>query len=219
MGRVLHVSWTDPEPSVIAQAVDALRAGGVAVVPTDTVYGVAQSVDANPQGAAGLFAIKRRPHDKAIPWLVADERALDVYGADVPSYARVLARRFWPGGLTLVVRASSAVAPAYLGAGDTIALRMPDSAPVLALAGALGCPLATTSANTSGQPAHDAFAGLESRIVDEAAVALDDGQPTHGTAASTVVVCTDPTMPSVAREGAIPTSLIMEIASGAPTSR
>ena len=214
MGRILQVSWTDPEPAVIAQVADALRAGGVAVVPTDTVYGVAQSVDANPAGAAGLFALKRRPHDKAIPWLVADVSALDTYGTDVPAYAHALARRFWPGGLTLVVRASAAVPPAYLGAGGTIALRMPASAPVVALARALGCPLATTSANTSGQPAHDAFTALEPRIVDEAAIALDDGQPAHGTAASTVVVCTDLTTPAISREGAIPTAAILQVAAG-----
>lgn len=219
MGRVLRVSWDDSEPTPIAEAAEVLRAGGVAVVPTDTVYGVAQSVAANPDGAIGLFALKRRPHDKAIPWLVADADALDAYGSDVPAYAHALARRLWPGGLTLVVRAGDAVPPAYRGAGDTIALRMPASAPVVALVRALGCPLATTSANTSGQPARDAFAALEPRIVEEAAVALDDGQPAHGTAASTVVLCTDSHAPVIARAGAIPAELVMEIAAAAKTSR
>ena len=211
MGRVLRVSWDEPEPSVIADAADALRSGGVAVVPTDTVYGVAQSVGATPDGAAGLFALKRRPHDKAIPWLVADASALGVYGTDVPAYARALARELWPGGLTLVVRASDAVPPAYLGPDGTIALRMPAAPPVVALSCELGCPLATTSANTSGVPAVDAFSELEARIVEGAAVALDDAKPHHGTQASTVVVCTDAHAPGIAREGAIPAAQIMEI--------
>lgn len=212
MGEILRVSWERPEPATIGRAAETLRSGGVAVVPTDTVYGVAQSVEANPDGAAGLFAIKRRPRDKAIPWLVADAAALDAYGADVAPYAHALAARLWPGGLTLIVRAAPAVPPAYRGAGATIALRMPACPPVVALVRALGCPLATTSANTSGAPAVDAFARLEPRLLEEAAVALDDGLPAHGTCASTVVDCTDPAGPRIVRQGGVSAARIMEMA-------
>ena len=201
MAEILRASWESPQPDVVRAVARALGRGGVAVLPTDTVYGVSQSVLANPLGAEGLFAIKRRPHSKSIPWLVPDIESLDAYGQDVPAYARRLAQAFWPGGLTLVVSASHAVPEAYLGPGRTIALRMPASPIVIAAARELGCPLATTSANTSGRPAPDSFARLEPRILREAAVAVDDGA-VHSLVPSTVVVCTGET-PQVTREGAV----------------
>lgn len=189
-------------PAAIGRVARVLAEGGVAVLPTDTVYGIAQSVDANPGGAARLFEIKRRDPAKSVAWLVADPSALDRYGRDVPPYARRLARAFWPGGLTIAVRAADGVAPAWLGPGGTVALRMPDSPEALAVIRSVGCPLATTSANTSGLAAPASFGELEARIVDEADVVLIGDVPCAGLA-STVVVC-DETGPRVVREGAIP---------------
>lgn len=204
MGAVVAVDPRVPQADVMARAADALRAGRVVVLPTDTVYGVAQSVAACPCGAAGLFALKRRPPEKAIPWLVAGADALDAYGSDVPAYARALARAFWPGGLTLVVRAAASVPPVYLGAGGTIALREPDAPVVRGLSRALGCALATTSANTSGLPSPRSASELEARIVSGADLTLDGG-PTPGGVASTIVDCTGP-VPAILRAGAVAAS-------------
>lgn len=217
MGNVMQVDWEAPQPSVVSRAADALRSGGVAVLPTDTVYGVSQSVLASPGGAHALFSIKRRPPEKAIPWLVADASDLDEYGIDVPGYAHALAARFWPGGLTLVVEASSRVPNGYRGPEGTIALRMPASPPVIAIVRELGCPLATTSANTSGMPAPDSFSRLEPRIIEESDIALDDGR-VHSLASSTIVVCTGQA-PLIVRHGALADSDIVEACAEAGAGR
>lgn len=131
------------------EAARALAAGEAAVFPTDTVFGLGVSVGA----AAGpqlLYDLKHRDAGKPVAWLVEGPEALDVYGEDVPAYARRLAEAFWPGGLTLVVRASDAVPPAFQSPAGTIGLRMPASEAALGLIRAAGCPLAVTSANLSG---------------------------------------------------------------------
>lgn len=131
------------------EAVRALAAGDAVVFPTDTVFGLGISVSA----AAGpqlLYDLKRRDAGKPVAWLVEGPEALGVYGKDVPSYAQRLAEAFWPGALTLVVRASDAVSAAFQSAAGTIGLRMPASEAALGLIRAAGCPLAVTSANLSG---------------------------------------------------------------------
>ena len=131
------------------EAVRALAAGDAVVFPTDTVFGLGISVSA----AAGpqlLYDLKRRDAGKPVAWLVEGPEALGVYGKDVPAYAQRLAEAFWPGALTLVVRASDAVSAAFQSAAGTIGLRMPASEAALGLIRAAGCPLAVTSANLSG---------------------------------------------------------------------
>lgn len=210
MGTVFTVDQSHPSGPSLQSVGAVLARSGVAVFPTDTVYGIAQAVEANPEGARALFAIKRRDPSKAIPWLVADEAALDEYGLEVPSYARALAREFWPGGLTLVVSASPAVPAPFRGPGETVALRMPDSPLVCALAREAGSPLATTSANTSGLPAPTSFAEVERRIIDESDVAVDGGSTRIGLS-STVVICTGP-HPTIARHGAVSDEDVMRVA-------
>ena len=126
--------------------------------PTDTVYGLGVAVEAarSPQA---LFDIKRRDRGKPVAWLVGDASDLERYGREVPDAACALARAHWPGPLTLVVKASQAVPPAFRSAEGTIGLRMPDSETALALVRAAGGPVATTSANLSGGPAPRTFEG------------------------------------------------------------
>ena len=208
--RRVAVDSDDPSRPVVRQAADVLRSGGVVVLPTDTVYGIAQSVKACPEGARRLFQIKRRPPEKSIAWLVDDAFALRKYGAQVPGYAMGLAEVFWPGGLTIVVRAGDAVPAPFRGPGDTVALRMPNCQLDLRVIERLGCPIATTSANTSGLPAPDSYAALEERIREQADLVLDDGV-THSLVASTVVVCTAGE-PRVVRTGSVEPEMIARIA-------
>ena len=177
--------------------------------PTDTVYGLGVSVEAarSPQA---LFDIKRRDAGKPVAWLVAGPQDLERYGRQVPEYARALARAWWPGALTLVVRASDAVPPAFRSEAGTIGLRMPASETALALVRAAGCPVATTSANLSGRPAPGSFSELDAAIVEAAGAVVRDGVPESGVA-STVVDCTA-ARPKVLREGSIPAAAIHALA-------
>ena len=147
--RVAEAIVAARRPLALKEATRALAAGNAVVFPTDTVFGLGVSVGA----AAGpqlLYDLKHRDAGKPVAWLVEGPEALDVYGRDVPAYARRLAETFWPGGLTLVVRASDAVPAAFQSPAGTIGLRMPASEAALGLIRAAGCPLAVTSANLSG---------------------------------------------------------------------
>lgn len=165
--RVSHEAFGPAVAGAVEEAAAALSRGEAVVFPTDTVLGLGVSVDvaASPRL---LFDIKQRDEGKPVAWLLGEAEDLRRYGADVPKLAFKLAERFWPGPLTLVVRASEAVPPAFRGADGSIGLRMPDHPAALALVRAAGCPLATTSANIAGEPAPACFEDLDPRIAARA---------------------------------------------------
>ncbi|HEU6440566.1 MAG TPA: L-threonylcarbamoyladenylate synthase [Terriglobales bacterium] len=195
-----------------AEAVAVLRAGGLVAMPTDTVYGVGVALDA-PDGLARLFAAKNRPLDRAIVLLVADIGQAASVGVLSPA-ARVLAERFWPGGLTLVLaRTPGARLPAVLTAGTaTIGVRLPHHESPCALARQLG-PLPVTSANLSGHPdARDV-----SEVMDQLGSRIDlilDGGPARGGIPSTVVDCSGE-LPTILRSGATPSAELADALSRA----
>jgi tRNA threonylcarbamoyl adenosine modification protein (Sua5/YciO/YrdC/YwlC family) len=183
-----------------AAAVEALRAGGLVALPTDTVYGIAIAL-ATPGGIERLFAAKRRPPDKGIMLLLDDAAQAPEAGLMTPA-ATALAAALWPGGLTVVVPQRHDVRwPAELtGGATTIGLRVPDHDAPRVLARGVG-PLPTTSANVSGLPeAADAEA-----ILDQLGDAIDlvlDGGRARGGPASTIVDCSG-TFPRILRVGAV----------------
>ena len=191
-----------------AAAIDALRAGGIVALPTDTVYGIAVALD-TPRGIEALFVAKRRPPDKGMMLLLADAGQAPAIGQWPPA-AAALADAFWPGGLTLVVGQRPDVPlPAVLtGGASTIGLRVPDHPAPRALAAAVG-PLPTTSANISGIPEARDAAEILAQLGEAVAVVLDGGVA-HGGPASTVVDCTvEP--PRILRVGAIPVAEVERI--------
>ncbi len=189
------------------ETVDALRSGKPAVYPTETVYGLGVAVDFS-EDPSVLYEIKNREQRKPIAWLVSDACELDRYGKHVPEFARVLARTFWPGPLTLIVNASDDVPSAYLSAEGTIGLRMPNNQAALDLISAVGCPLATTSANMSGFKAPKTFESLSDEVAQQVpAVLKDEDDFGKSGVASTVLDCTGD-HPVMVREGAISISAI-----------
>ena len=184
----------------LEQAVAALEAGGVVAIPTDTVYGLA--VDASVPGSTdALFALKARPETLDLPVLVGtvDEAEGLAGPAGLPPVARRLARRFWPGPLTIVVPRRRGLDWALGARADTIGLRLPDHVLARALCEEVGA-LATTSANLhGGAPCTDADAV---RRVFGSSVVVVDGGRCDG-APSTVVDVTEAT-PRCLRQGALP---------------
>ena len=209
MHKVFRIDPEAPSAEVINLAATMLRDGGIVVFPTETVYGIGASAHSC-FGPHEIFDIKVRPLDKPLPWLVEDEDALDIYGVEVPDYAHNLAKAFWPGALTLVVKASDVVGKDFRAEDGTVGLRSPDHEVVMELIQASGGPIIATSANTAGQPAPGSFEEVEERIVAAADVSLDGGETAHRQA-STVVDCTG-AAPAIIREGAIPVERIMEAA-------
>jgi L-threonylcarbamoyladenylate synthase len=135
----------------IEKGVEILQKGGVIAFPTDTVYGL--GADAfNSTAVERIYEIKNRPKHQQFPLLIADVKQLTALAEPIPEIAWFLARRFWPGGLTLVLSKTNSVPP-HLTSGTTIAVRLPDHPVCQALIQHLGNPIIGTSANVSGQPA------------------------------------------------------------------
>jgi tRNA threonylcarbamoyl adenosine modification protein (Sua5/YciO/YrdC/YwlC family) len=185
----------------VDDAVAALEAGLVVVIPTDTVYGLA--VDPRRPGATGrLFAVKARPTDAALPVLAADAAAAFGLARDVPDSASRLAARFWPGGLTIVVPRRDGLGLDLGGADDaTIGIRVPDHELARELARRVG-PLAATSANLHGRPTPPTAREVVEQLEGADIAVVLDGGPCAG-APSTVVSCARGDEAAVLREGRI----------------
>jgi release factor glutamine methyltransferase len=211
MSKVIHIDPEAPSADAINLAATVLRDGGIVVFPTETVYGIGAAATSC-IGPNEIIDIKMRPKNKPLPWLVETEDALETYGIDVPAYAHNLAKKFWPGPITLVVMASEKVGRDFRDERGTVALRCPDNEVVQELIRASGGPIITTSANTSGNPAPGTFDELEPRIIASADLTLDGGETHHGIH-STIVDCTGPE-PVIKRQGAIPDSEILAAAKG-----
>lgn len=185
----------------MSEVLESLRAGECVLLATDTVYGLAAMPST--LGYMRIFELKRRDAQQVLPWLVGSAGDLDRYGEDVPVYARKLAEAFWPGGLTLVVRASSEARALGSVADDgTVALRMPDEPFALKLLGELSAPVACTSANLHGLPAPQHLADVDPLMRELACDAAIPSSCKGGTA-STIVDCTQPAAPRIIRHGAL----------------
>lgn len=181
--------FDQPAPNAIEAAADALERGGLVVFPTDTVFGLAARPEL-PAATAAVFEAKSRPRDLTLPVLVS---SADMAGsvAEMDERAALLTERFWPGGLTLVLRRSERSKEWDLGSSrETVAVRMPDHELPLLLLRRTG-PLATTSANRSGLETPSTCEGVRTALGDSVAVYLCGGDRPRGTA-STVVDLTSP---------------------------
>lgn len=187
-------------PSAFERARRELEAGRIVGIPTETVYGLAVLPD--PEALALLVEAKRRSADKGIALLVdfiAQVRRL----ASVTPVAEALAKRLWPGALTLVLpqRADHPLPELLTGGRPTVGVRLPNHPVPRALARILG-PLAVSSANISGQPDSTTAQQVVASVGDEVALVLDDG-PVKGGVPSTVVACLADGEIQILRAGAI----------------
>ena len=170
----------------LARAQRELRDGHLLVVPTDTVYGIGADA-ANPEAVAAVLAAKGRGRQMPPPVLVASVDAIDALCVDVPEAARALARAFWPGGLTLILRARPDLGWDLGETGGTIGVRMPNQDALLTLLRDFG-PMAVTSANLTGHPSATSVQQAIGYFGTSVAAYLDGG-PTRGTTASSIVDC------------------------------
>ncbi len=181
----LRVNPDSPDPRLLARAVLVVSNGGVVAYPTDTLYGL--GVDPRLQAAMdALFGIKGRSPGQPIPLVAASADQVERSIGPLPPLGRVLAERFWPGPLTLVIAASEALAGALHSANGRVAVRVPAHRIARALPGLLGHPLTSTSANRSGEPAPAAPDDVVTSLGDSVDLLLDGGA-TRGGPPSTIV--------------------------------
>ena len=207
MSRTYLCSDPDQREAGIAAATAVLQRGGLVVVPTDTVYGLAADAFA-PAAVDALLAAKRRGRDMPVPVLVGSAHTLDGLAPDRPPAARQLMEAFWPGGLTLVLRHTSSLAWDLGETRGTVALRMPLHPVTLDLLVRTG-PLAVSSANLSGRPAAGTATEAEEQLGTDVEVYLDGG-PCADPLPSTIVDVTGP-LPRLVRAGAVSTDELLSV--------
>ena len=134
----------------IADAARIICAGGLVAVPTETVYGLAGN-GLNETAVREIYEVKGRPAVKPLSLMVPDESAMEHYCEEVPPQAHALAKRFWPGPLTIVLKAKPEIPSIVLAGGETVGLRCPDHPLTIELLKTCGLPLAAPSANPSGE--------------------------------------------------------------------
>jgi len=192
----------------LAAAALALRTGELVVLPTDTVYGV--GADAfHPAGVTSLLVAKGRGRDMPPPVLVGTIRAATALIEDMGPYGENLINEFWPGGLTIVCRASRTLNWDLGETRGTVAVRMPLHAVALDLLKETG-PLAVSSANRTGEPSATTAAGAEEQLGEAVSVYLDGG-PCQASVPSTIVDLTGD-VPRLLRAGAVSVGRLREVA-------
>ena len=136
----------------LEQAAALLRNGGLVGVPTETVYGLAGN-GLDEAAVRRIYEVKGRPEVKPLALMVSGAEEMERYCEDVPQAAKALAERFWPGPLSIVLKARTDVVPEIVRAGgETVSLRCPDHAMTLQALKLAGIPFAAPSANPSGSP-------------------------------------------------------------------
>ncbi len=207
MSRVFDCTLPDRRRRGIAAVADAIAAGRLVVLPTDTVYGLGADAFA-PEAVQRVLQAKGRGREMPVPVLVGSWAGIDGLMTVVPDPVRRLVRAFWPGGLTLVVEHASTLAWDLGDARGTVAVRMPLHPVALELLERTG-PLAVSSANVSGQPPATTAEQAQEQLGEAVAVYLA-AAPTESTVPSTIVDATA-TTPRLLRAGAVSLSALRDV--------
>lgn len=194
-----HAPGAD-RPDELARAVALLREGRSVAFPTETVYGLGADAR-SAEAVRAVFRLKNRPPANPLIVHVADDAMARTVVAEWPARAQILADRFWPGPLTIVLRAAPGVPREVTGGGDTVALRCPDHPVALALLRAFGGPLVGPSANPSGSLSPTCARHVRDAFEDREVMVLDGGACRVGIESTVVSLAHDPAR--VLRAGAI----------------
>jgi L-threonylcarbamoyladenylate synthase len=181
-GAVFRVGKGRVPAGVLKETVRVLQQGGLAVFPTDTVYGLGASVF-RPAAIRRIYKLKGRSYKKPLPLLVADRRQAEPLVEPLSPRLRRLLDDHWPGPLTVVFNTSD-LGKIATGGKETVAVRVPDHAGARALLRAFGAPLAVTSANPSGRPAAATGAAARRTFEGRVEVLWDGGRCPVGVAST-----------------------------------
>jgi len=207
---LIEIDAEHPSERAIERASAAIRRGEVVAIPTDALYTLVCD-PLNLHAVGRIFAAKGREHDRALPMLVSDVVMAEELAKETSARFYLLARHFWPGELTIIVRASSRVPLKVTGNTGRLAIRQSKSKVATALLERLAQPLIATSANLSGMPTCssgiEVFGAMDGRVD----LVLDGGSAT-GLGATTVDI-TEPYW-RVIKEGIIPEKSIADVLKG-----
>jgi len=185
-----------------------MRQGELVCYPTDTVYGLGADAG-NEDAVRRLFAVKGRPLSKPLPLLISEAREAEYY-AEVTPVARTLMVRFWPGGLTIVMRKSPDFRSFALAKQDTVALRVPEHDVPRSLVRALGGPITGTSANRAGGRPPVTASEVAFSLGEMVSLVIEDGRLAGGQESTVIDITTD-TGARIVREGAVSREELREV--------
>ncbi|HEY6193359.1 MAG TPA: L-threonylcarbamoyladenylate synthase [Bacteroidota bacterium] len=193
---------------IVSKAAEVIRKGGVLLYPTDTIYGL--GCDAlNGAAIQRVFEIKRRADDKPALVLIQDGAMLDMLAAEFPPIASKLAKRFWPGPLTIIFKSRWDLHPLLTGSGGRVGVRIPDNDFCRRLLKETGVPIVSTSANISGTEGPGDIGSLRSLFGGLVDLVVDAGEPASNLP-STVVDVSHGIL-TIVREGVIPAEAVREV--------
>lgn len=192
----------------IKEAAEILKNGGIAAIPTETVYGLAASA-LDEEAVKKVFIAKGRPQDNPLIVHIADIDTLGEIAADIPDGAYKCAEKFWPGPLTMVLKRTDKI-PACVSAGlDTVAVRMPSDKTARDIITASGLPLAAPSANTSGKPSPTSAKYVIDDLDGKIDAVVMSGDCKVGVESTVITLVTSP--PRLLRPGAVTVEQLREI--------
>jgi L-threonylcarbamoyladenylate synthase len=181
---VITIDPLNPDPQSLQEAARVIVQGGIAVYPTETIYGIGVRYD-DQQALKRLFKLKNRDQQKPVLLLLSRTYDLVLVSSRIPAEARILAKHFWPGPLTLIVPAAPDLSKLITGGGQTVGCRVSSNTAAACLLEACAVPITSTSANISGGPNPASINEIDEDILKKADIILDAG-PSPGSTPSTV---------------------------------
>lgn len=148
----------------IRKAVEVLKSSGIVIFPTDTAFGIGCRMD-DENAVSKLFDLRRRPLEKAVPVLADSIEMVKEYVSEIPDDAKLLMEQYWPGALTIVLKANSNVSLLVRGGGDTVGFRIPNNDTVQTIIAGVGVPILGPSANFAGEKTPFEFEDLDRELI------------------------------------------------------
>jgi L-threonylcarbamoyladenylate synthase len=202
--EILAIDPTDPEPDRIAQVVQSLSSGNVTALPTDTFYGLA--VDpVNLRAVDRIYEIKTRARHKPLSLLISETAQAYGLARDIDTAFDRLAERFWPGPLTIIVKAGARLPLRVTANTGNVALRVPEAAIARAVVAGLGVPITATSANLRGMPECTCAEHVDQQLGEQIPLIVDGGTTARSVPTTIVDLSGGGNSWMILREGAIPT--------------
>lgn len=205
MPTILKIDPKNPDKSSIIAAVEILKKGGVIAFPTETFYGLGADAG-NAEAVEKIYRIKGRDFKNPIPIITGNRQDLSRLVENIPETGQKLMERFWPGGLTIIFRASSNVLLKLTAGTGKIGIRLSSNIISSHLAKTLQNPITATSANLSGAKECSSADEVINCLKDKIDAVIDGGRTPGGLGSTIVDVTTDP--PTILREGIIPSPLL-----------
>jgi L-threonylcarbamoyladenylate synthase len=207
--EIVKINSDAPETSLIRYTADQIRAGEVLGMPTDTFYGLAAD-PFNLRAVDRVYEIKSRSRHKPLSLLIESTEQAEELAQPLPDEFYMLARRYWPGPLTIIVKASSRLPLKVTANTGHVALRVPNAKIPLSVVQAAQIPITATSANLSGETECTTAMAVRDQLQDRISIIVDGGVSPRDIASTIVDLTDEEARWRVLREGAIPGSEISQ---------